>query len=86
MAASAIMLMTIQRPRDDPEYNFKVREHSTWVYVKFSWVVVLQSQAWARREALARMKIREEGGEVEFGKYYSEQHKFEEPELHDDDQ
>jgi hypothetical protein len=28
-------------------------------------------QSWARREAIARMKIKEEGGEVEFGKYYS---------------
>lgn len=28
-------------------------------------------RAWARREALTRMKIKEEGGEVEFGKWYS---------------
>jgi hypothetical protein len=32
------------------------------------------------------MKIREEGGEVEFGKYYSEQHKFEAVELQEDDE
>ena len=32
---------------------------------------VEEFQSWARREAIARESVREGGGEVEFGKYYS---------------
>jgi hypothetical protein len=31
---------------------------------------MLSCQAWARREALAREKVVENGGEIEFGKWY----------------
>eukprot|EP01041_Mallomonas_annulata_P012784 gene12783-26954_t len=33
-------------------------------------------QMWAKREALAREKIIENGGEIEFGKYYSDSTNF----------
>ena len=37
-------------------------------------------QAWARREALAREKVVEAGGEIEFGKWYQSV-QFEESEI-----
>lgn len=33
-------------------------------------VCLISNQAWARREALAREKVVENGGEIEFGKWY----------------
>ena len=37
-------------------------------------------QEWARREAIAREKVMEEGGEIEFGKWYQNA-KFQENEI-----
>lgn len=36
----------------------------------FFFLYFLLQQTWAKREAIARMKVVEEGGEIEFGKYY----------------
>jgi hypothetical protein len=51
------------------------------IYYLFIYLIVfLLFQAWARREAIAREKIMENGGEVEFGKWYQSA-KFEETEI-----
>lgn len=52
-----------------PVDSFKVKFfYFLYIYHLSSFLSV---QLWARNEAIARQKIRESGGEIEFGKFYS---------------